>query len=411
MDIAMIGINYRLASIEEREHFALTPSRTAALDEIMVDRYKADGCVALSTCNRTEVWCSGMTVSQLKRAYQQESQSGSDEMNRLFICKSGVEAVRYLFELGCGLHSQILGEDQILAQIKNAAGMARERHCLDSVLETLFRFAVTVGKRVKSTVLLSGKDLSIPQKTVELAENLHGPLKGKCCLVIGNGEMGRLTCTLLVKSGAEVMMTLRQYKQKDAIVPKGCKVIPYEERYTFLKKADFLFSATLSPHFTLEAEPMREVLLSKRLYCFDLALPRDLDPALRELPQISLYDLDDLGIEPECDPVKRRQVDHLLSESVEEFIRWYYFRDFVPAVKEVSQTAAKLTAARLEKPFKVLNEDQKLFLQNKTEEAAYKSFAKVLYGLRDHLDREHWAACLDAVRAVVEEWQDEEGAE
>lgn len=411
MKIAMTGIDYRKASVEERERFALTQSRAATLAEAIISRHGAEGCLVLSTCNRTEIWCSGIMAEELENAYRSETGYGCEELGRLFISRSGMEAVRYLLELGCGLHSQILGEDQILTQIKDAVKASRERNCLDPVLETLFRLAITAGKKVKATVRLARKDLSVPRRAVELAEKLSGSLGRKRCLVIGNGEMGRLVCTLLTEAGAEVFMTLRQYKKKDAVVPKGCRAVPYEERYAYLAKTDLLFSATLSPHFTLEADKAGQALPAKPLYCFDLAVPRDIDPELRRFSSVFLYGLDDLGAEPACDPDERKKADELLSEYAEEFNRWYHFREFIPVVGEVSKTAAKLTAARLEKPFKAAAPGQKELLQSQTEEAARKSFAKLLYGLRDHLDPEHWAACLSAVQAVVDEWQGEEETE
>ncbi len=406
MELAMTGIDYQRASVEERERFSLTQSRAAVLAEAMVNRYGAEGCLVLSTCNRTEIWCSGIAAETLEDAYRSET-GCSLEFAHLFASRSGMDAVRYLLELGCGLHSQILGEDQILTQIKDAVKIAREQNQLDPVLETLFRLAITAGKKVKTTVRLARKDLSVPRKAVELAERLVGTLRGKRCLVIGNGEMSRLTCRLLANAGAEVFMTLRQYKQKDAIVPKGCRAVPYGERYAYLKQTDLLFSATLSPHFTLEAGKAGQALPAKTLYCFDLAVPRDIDPELRRFPSVFLYGLDDLGAEPACDPNERKKADELLFEYAEEFNRWYHFREFIPVVGEVSETAAKLTAARLEKLFKAVAPGQKELLQSQTEEAARKSVAKLLYGLRDHLDPEHWAACLSAVQDVVDEWQGE----
>ena len=407
MKLAMIGIDYKQASVEIREQFALTSSGVAELERSIIAQHGAAGCIVLSTCNRFEIWCSGFTAAELKQAYQAESRVEIFEIEDRFISRSGMDAVRYLFELGCGLHSQILGEDQILSQIKGAVKAARERGNLDSVLETLFRLAVTAGKKVKSSVRLTGKDLSVPAKAVEMAEQMLGSLSGKRCLVIGNGEMGRLACSLLVEKGADVLMTLRQYKKKDAVVPKGCKTIPYEERYRWISQTDLVFSATLSPHFTVETERLREVLKGRMLYCFDLAVPRDIDPDAGKLPGVLLFDLDHLGSNSSCNPDALQKALDLLVEYEEEFERWYYFREFIPVVVDLSREVSFLTSARLEKDYKALPSGQDLF-REKTEEAFCKSFAKLLYGSRDHLDREHWKACLEAVIKTVEEWQEDE---
>lgn len=409
MKIEMIGIDYQKASVGERERFALTVSKSAALGAAMVKRHGASGCVALSTCNRTELWCSGLGRRELQDAWRKETGCTPAELEHFFVVRSGMEAVQYLLELGCGLHSQILGEDQVLAQIKSAAQAAREGGSLDPVLDTLFRVAATAGKRVKSAVRLTEKNLSVPQSAVEAARRLAGTLRGKRCLVIGNGEMGRLTCRLLAEAGANVLMTLRQYKKKDAVVPKGCQAIPYEERYRCLSETELLFSATLSPHYTIEAETLSRALHGKKLLCFDLAMPRDIDPEAGSLEEVSLYDLDRLGVELSCDPDSLKQAEELLSDYAEEFERWYHFREFVPVVGEVSAAASALTAARLEKTYKKAPPELREQLRRQTENAVEKSFAKLLYGLREHLDREHWKACLDAVQEVVEEWREEEG--
>ena len=147
MKIEMIGIDYQKASVGERERFALTASKSAALGAEMVKRHGASGCVVLSTCNRTELWCSGLGRRELQDAWRRETGCTPAELERFFAARSGMDAVRYLLELGCALHSQILGEDQILTQIKGAAQAAREGGSLDPVLGTLFRVAATAGER------------------------------------------------------------------------------------------------------------------------------------------------------------------------------------------------------------------------------------------------------------------------
>ena len=137
--------------------------------------------------------------------------------------RRGEEAVRYLFELSCGLHSKVFGEDQIITQVKDALALARQAGAADTVLEKLFQGAVTAAKKVKTQLHLTAVSRSVAQKAADLLTERLGPLEGVPCLVIGNGEMGQLMARELVARGADVTMTLRQYKRGDVLIPPGAR--------------------------------------------------------------------------------------------------------------------------------------------------------------------------------------------
>lgn len=164
--------------------------------------------------------------------------------------------VRHLMEVASGLRSRIWGEDQIISQVKDAIALAREAGCTDGVLETLFRSAISAGKEVKTEVRLTAVPTSAASMAVELLAAKLGDLAGKKALVIGNGEMGRLSASLLQQAGCEVWVTLRTYRHGETIVPPGCGVVPYEERFHHMEGCDFLISATTSPHYTVTAAPI-----------------------------------------------------------------------------------------------------------------------------------------------------------
>ena len=408
MDISMIGIDYGSASVELREQFAFTASRAAEFARAVTELHGAEGCVVLSTCNRTEIWCSGLR-EELFAVFAEETGHPQEECRRRFTARSGEQAVRYLFELGCGMHSQIFGEDQILAQLKTALQAAHEQKTAGPVLETLFRTAIAAAKRVKTQVHLTAKDRSVPESAVSLLERRYGNLEGNKCLVIGNGEMGRMTCELLVRRGCEVLMTLRQYKRAQAVIPAGCSVVLYEERYRYIAQQDFIFSATLSPHHTLTGQALAEAGVRPGCVLVDLAVPRDIDPAAGQLPGVTLYDMDALGGEPSCSPEALAAANALLDEAAADFESWYYFREFVPMVADTARKTAELAAAKLMKPYRRLasGEMDVPSLQAQVNQAVQKSVEKLLFGLKESLERDQWQACLRALEISADRFSEE----
>lgn len=212
MNISMVGIDYNTANIEDREHFSLTFEKQLEIAKVIKERYHSSGCIIVSTCNRTEIWFSELGTSEVECFSQLViGENAKETMGSFCVYRQGDEAVNYLMELGCGIHSQIFGEDQILTQLKQALQQAREYQYIDSVLECLFRIAITAAKKVKTNIQIAKSNASLPQAIVEQLEKEQGDLTGKSCLVIGNGEMGRLMAQNLLEKKCEVWMTLRQY--------------------------------------------------------------------------------------------------------------------------------------------------------------------------------------------------------
>ncbi len=404
MKIKMAGIDYQKAPVEVRERFSMTAS--------MVERALREGrrtpgvtgCVIISTCNRTEYWISGEedtfdeldAVSLLCR----EKGLAASEYGEYFTAREGKEAVHYLMELSCGLKSQIFGDDQIITQVKRAVDMAREQGALDPVLEILFRTAVTGAKKVKSRVLLVGVDRSVAAAMGSLLLGEGIEIFGKRCLVIGNGEIGRLAAAELVRLGGKVSMTLRQYKAKEAVIPAGCHVIDYQDRYEVLPDMDLVVSATVSPHYTLTREQAEGKLGTGGKVFVDLAIPRDIEPMLGSLPGIRLFDMDSFDtIKSEGDRRQIKEADEILRKYETEYEQWYAFREYVPVVKRISKLAGEDTAARLKKELRQypLKREEREALSESIERAAAKVAAKLCYGLREDMEPELWKPCLEGL--------------
>ena len=407
MNISMVGIDHNKASIEYRELFSFTKAKAISAMQQIKQRLDVLGCVVISTCNRTEIWINTIDGASIT-PYEMLCDVLGVDMNlymQYFTQRQGKIAVQHLFELSCGLKSQVWGEDQILTQVKEGAQLSRECECIDAVLETLFRTAVTAAKKVKTTVHLAPVDRSVATKAVELLKNRFVSLNKLPCMVIGNGEMGRLTANALIEQGCDVVMTLRQYKRGEVLIPAGCNIIHYDARIDHLNDVKVVISATSSPHYTLKYDEVSAKLDEEHRILIDLAVPRDIDPELKGLKNISLYDVDSLGgmaaIENAGNQINT--VRSILDEYIADFEGWYYFKDLIPIINDISIQAAEDVKKRMSKSIKGLDikDDEREKLCENISEATSKVVGSLMYRLRDNLNKDLWKECISGLEKSV----------
>lgn len=406
MNIKMIGIDHSKAPIEYREQFALTKNSSIQAMTIIKEMEGVYGCIIISTCNRTEVWIShndsfhkhlGECLCELKKLE-------FDLYNQYLTERTGEEAVKHLFYLACGIKSRVFGEDQIITQVKDALSLARDNYCTDNVLEVLFRMAVTAAKRVKTEVKLSIASHSVVDEAISFLLNQQVDLKDKTCMVIGNGEMGKLSAMALKRQGASVTVTVRQYKSGVVDIPLGCKRINYGERMEFIKECDIVISATASPNCTIKYEDMKALSLKDSVVLVDLAVPRDIEARINELKGVTLYDIDDFKLDT-CDDKRSKdleKVEEILNNQMEEFITWYECQDLIPVVKQIANLAAKDIGNRVWGVSGKLSmeEDCKESLEKTIDEAARKVVDKLIFGLRDNLTIDTWRECIESMNKI-----------
>lgn len=406
MNLKMIGIDHTRAPLDVRQIFAFTRK---AMGEALVwlkEQREISGCILLSTCNRMELWLS-CEESFSPSAYEvlcRLKQVDQESYRSYFVCRENEKAVEHLFRLASGLESRIVGEDQILTQVKEAAAFAREQYCTDQVLEVLFRMAVTAGKKVKTQVPIQKANFSAAHQALASLREQGYKVKDKNCLVIGNGEMGRITALALKEAGAKVMVTVRQYRSGVIQIPEGCERINYGERYNYMPQCDMVFSATASPNYTITKAELLKLLekqTEQEQIFIDLAVPRDMEPGIGALPGIRLYDIDSFHIEAKSEAMQRqvREAEGIIREKAEEFFNWYECRDLVPRVQEISGRAAEDAVWRTGGSIKKLGltKDQQEELQKAMEGSVTKVVGRLLFELRDSLKTENFRECLDAL--------------
>jgi glutamyl-tRNA reductase len=288
--------------VEVRECFWVSESR--AYDALRQLR-GCDGIeevVVLATCNRTEfiLWAadssSALSAAQsfLEREYGM--QPGEWEC---FYRLSGEEALAHVFRVAASLDSMVIGEPEITGQAKSAWVRAQQAGATGRFLDAVFQKALSVSKRVRNETAIGAAAVSVPYAAVELARQIFGSLEGRKVLVLGAGKMGELSARYLVSSGASaVWVTSRTYAHAVELASKlgGCAV-PFEQRWEHLANADIVLSSTGCPHVVLtkeDAERIRQARQGRPVFLIDIAVPRDIDSAVREVPGIFLYDIDDL---------------------------------------------------------------------------------------------------------------------
>ncbi|MEY8428324.1 glutamyl-tRNA reductase [Lachnospiraceae bacterium 46-15] len=409
MSISMIGIDYNRASVDIRAGFSFTKKNAAAAMERLKKEQGVLGCIILSTCNRMEIWASTQEEWQgsLYEFLCREKEKNQADFREYFVQRTGKEAVEHLFYLASGLKSQILAEDQIITQVKDALAFAREAYCTDNVLEVLFRMAVTAAKKVKTEVSFSRGNISVIHQALNCLENQGFHLRGKTCMVIGNGEMGKVAALALKEAGADVTVTVRQYRSGIVSIPKGCSRINYGDRMEFLPKCDLAVSATASPNFTLTRQLLEEAGIPGHMVLIDLAVPRDIEPSAGALSNITLYDIDSFKISA-LSPQMQASMDKagvILAEQQEEFYGWYDGHDLIPRIQEIKKEAVEDLNLRIMKILRKtpMEDADRRMLLNAIDTAAAKVVNKMLFGLRDSLKQEEFKNCVEGLERLYRE--------
>ena len=409
MGISMIGIDYNRASVDVRAGFSFTKKNAATAMERLKSEQGVLGCIILSTCNRMEIWASAQEEWQgsLYEFLCREKEKVPGEFREYFVQRTGKEAVEHLVYLASGLKSQILAEDQILTQVKDALALAREAYCTDNVLEVLFRMAVTAAKRVKTEVSFSRGNISVIHQALDCLENQGFSLRGKTCMVIGNGEMGKLAALALKEAGADVTVTVRQYRSGIVSIPKGCDRINYGDRMEFLPKCDLAVSATASPNYTLTRQLLEEEDIPGHMVLIDLADPRDIEPSAGTLPNVTLYDIDSFKINT-LSPKMQASMDKagvILAEQQEEFYNWYDGHDLIPRIRDIKKEAVEDLNLRIMKILRKtpMEDADREKLLNAIDTAAAKVVNKMIFGLRDSLEQEAFKNCVEGLEQLYRE--------
>lgn len=324
----MTYIDYNSATVSEREIFSCTQDRIEPVYDRIKKENGVEGAVLIATCNRTELYLSleEEKTADPCRLLCDAMELEEDNYKHLFKVLKNDEAMRHASRLAAGTESQIIGDTQIITQVREALWTAHKYKATDPVLNVMFRNAISAGKKVRSCVDLSVRDDSTIDQAVRRI--LEEP-DIKTVLVIGNGVIGRGCADLLARNGINTRMTLRHYHHGDSIIPGGVEPVRYDKRYEVMEECDAVICATSSPHYVLKYD---EVLALNRRpgLIIDMAVPRDAEPEIDSIPGITLEDIDDIsrGSMSSLRKEQTEAADGFINKYIEDFHHWCDYRDY-----------------------------------------------------------------------------------
>jgi len=359
--VVAVGLNHRTAPVEIREQLTFTRHGLPAALERLHAAPGVDGCVILSTCNRTEIYISCQLEENGYRAgfdfLSQSCQVDRKNLGCYLYTLNTHHAVRHLFRVAAGLDSMILGEDQVLAQVAEAYELARSTGTTNNILNTLWQQAITTGKRVRTETLIDRNTVSVSYAAVELARQVfHGDLKGRTVLVLGAGKMSTLAARYLKDKGVTtVLVSNRSHDRAMALATAiGGRAVRLNALEEYLSRVDIVISCTAASHYILHREQVARAQRQRGdspLMLIDIAVPRDIEPAVADLPGVKLYDIDDLQQVVLANLEERqqaaRQAEGIIAAEVETFFRWLGSQYVVPTIIALKQKAEAIKDAEL----------------------------------------------------------------
>ncbi len=368
MYVLLVGLNHRTAPVEIREKLAVTGGVMNKAYKYLKQMEDIEGAVILATCNRTEVYATARDIEKGMQALYdftvRFSRLDPEELDQFVYKPNCYDAIMNLFRVASGLDSMILGESQILAQVKEAYKTAVDEGASDGVLNALFQQAISVGKRVRTETDIDKHPISVSSAAVELARSELGNLQGRSVVVVGAGEMSELTTRYLMEYGlSSVIVSNRSYEKAAAMAELfsgravGFDMLPAE-----LNRADIVISCTSASHYVLSVENCGNILKSRngqRIIMIDIAVPRDIEPALKTIEGVQIYDIDDLQNVIDENHLERkkasRQAENIIAQELEKFNEWLAALYVVPVISALKQKGETIKNRELKKVFNRLD--------------------------------------------------------
>lgn len=302
MSIFVLGLNHRTAPLELREKFTIARGSTEDfLARLNLAGSVAEKCV-LSTCNRTEIYGAAADAEQARRGMlsvlSRYAGMPEQKFEQSFYFKKGSEAAVHLFSVAAGLDSLALGETEILGQVKTAYQDAHAGRFTGRHLNALFQKALRVGKKVRTETEIGAGKVSIASIALDLASRIFTDLASKKILVLGSGEAARMVCESFSERGAKQFLIANRNRSRarDLASSFGGEEVPFEDLESHIAEVDMLVSSTAAPHAIITADDVRRWMKHRRgsLFVIDLAVPRDVEPEAGDVPDVYLYNIDDL---------------------------------------------------------------------------------------------------------------------
>ncbi|QGG48721.1 glutamyl-tRNA reductase [Heliorestis convoluta] len=345
MFILVVGLNHKSATVEIREKLSFSENEICDASIQLREEKSIEGCCILSTCNRTEIYaaCTDLErgLASVKKFLLDRGELSSEEFSRYFYVHTLYDAIRHLFRVASGLDSMVLGETQILGQVRTAYQRACSEKVSNGIINTWFQQAITVGKRVRTETGIDQLPVSTSYTAVELARQVFGDLSGCNAMVLGAGKMSELTLKHLVAQGVQKILIANRSIEKAEELASRCdgEAIPFSQVYERMSEADIVISCTAATHYVIRRSFVEEVMdrrAQKPMFLIDIAVPRDIDPEVAQVSGVHLYDIDDLQNVIDQNLEARRkaaiEAENIINKEIHQFLRWLNSLFVIPTI-------------------------------------------------------------------------------
>lgn len=362
MNIIVVGLSHKTASVDIREKVAFSPNN---IEEPLRALCNLEGIregIIVSTCNRVEIYATTRDVAggmaRLRRFMADYHKLAYDTLEQHLYSLHGEDAIRHVFRVASSLDSMVVGEPQILGQIKTSYGYASEYKSSGIILNRFLHKAFSVAKRVRTETRIASSAVSVSFAAVELAKKIFGNLTSKTVMLIGAGEMCELAARHFLTNGAKgVLVTNRTFERAQNLAEEFAgEAIPYDELFQHLHRADIVLSSTGADKFIITPSDLEAVIRRRRMqpmFLIDIAVPRDIDPAVNSLDSIYLYDMDDLQQVVAANLEGRRQeadkAEAIIAEEIAQFHKWVATLEVAPTIVALRNHFDTLRQAEVEK--------------------------------------------------------------
>lgn len=402
--LIMTGFDYKNSPVEIREKVSFTRDNIEKAYKKLKLEGKVKEAVILSTCNRSEIYVvidgyelchcvnrhsrchcvNSESEKYLKNFYAEFFNIDKSILNDYIIFRSSNTTITHIFEVACGFQSMVLGEDQILGQVKYSYEKALEHDSTGKVLNQLFIDSITTAKKIKALTGISENPLSLSYIGIKLIEQKLNCLEGKKALVIGLGKMSRISVqNMLDKQMRKIYVTNRTRRKITDFTKEfsGIEELDFKNRYEAIENVDIIISCTAAPHFILNKEKFVQYYKNKPLYILDLAIPRDIDPSIQDIKGVQLYRLDDLEEIARKNIEKRFQARDqgliIIDQAIKKYIEWVQESRIIDLIMLIQKNSKKIIVKELEQLRKKLgkiDENQMSLIERSFYNVA-KSFA------------------------------------
>ncbi len=367
MNILVVGLNHKTAEVEVREKIAFDGNKLGDASDILKTNPQVKENIILSTCNRVELYANVKDAAEgtegIKKFLSDFHNIPREILDKSLYVHDGGSAIKHIFRVASSLDSMVVGEPQILGQLKDAYEFSLKRKSTGILLNRLMKKAFSVAKRVRTETKIAESAVSISFAAVELAKKIFEDLSTKTFMLIGAGEMAELAAKHLINNGVkDVIVTNRTYERAEELAREfNGKPVQFENFLQELVHTDIVICSTGAPHYILTKEHMHKIMKQRKnrqMFIIDIAVPRNIDPEINDMDNVYLYDIDDLkGVIDKNTQVRNREAEKaekIVDAEIEAFLKWQASLSSVPAIVALREKAEAIRKEEVEKTMRKL---------------------------------------------------------